>query len=145
MASRSAVRGIRYRVQRALTNLLDNAIKYSYVGIRRETGKPHEVRVWFTISDGYAKIMMENFGIGFTKEKLEALAQYGLRGKVGDRWIARTGYGLGLPLAIEVFEELGGWIHITSEPAAWATEAEIDNYHRYITQVEAALPIARRS
>jgi signal transduction histidine kinase len=139
------VRGIRYRVQRALTNLLDNAIKYSYVGIRRETGKPHEVRVWLTISDGYARIMMENYGIGFTKEKLEALAQYGLRGEVDDRRVARTGYGLGLPLAIEVFEQLGGWIHIMSAPASWATEEERRTYHRYITQVEAALPIAKRS
>jgi signal transduction histidine kinase len=138
------VRGIRYRIQRALTCLLDNGIKYSFVGQRRDGGGLHEVRIRVIIADGYVKVTMTNYGIGIPEEKLGAIRTYGLRGEVPDERRPRLGTGLGLPYAIDVFEEFGGWIHVTSLPASSATEVERRKYHRYITSVEAALPVTRR-
>ncbi|MBZ0285045.1 MAG: PocR ligand-binding domain-containing protein [Anaerolineae bacterium] len=135
------VRGNRYRVQRALTCLLDNAIKYSFYTQRRDGGGLYEVRVWFAVEDGYTKVTMRNYGIGIPEAKLANLREYGLRGNVPDKRKRRLGTGLGLPFAIDVFEESGGWIHITSIPAISATEEERKTYLRYITTVEAAMPI----
>jgi signal transduction histidine kinase len=140
-----SVRGVRYRLQRALADLLDNAIKYSYVGLRKETGTLHEVRVRLNVAEGYARVIIENYGIGFTPDKLAALAEHGVRGEVKDYRLARPGSGLGLPFAIEVFHEMGGWINVSSLPAISATEEEIRSYHRYKTAVEAVLPLATRS
>jgi signal transduction histidine kinase len=138
------IQGIRYRVQRALTCLLDNAIKYSYYGQRWDGGGLYEVRVWVVIENGYAKTRIRNYGIGIPEDKLNAIGEYGVRGNVADKKMTRLGTGLGLRIAIDAFEELGGWIHLTSMPAKSATEDERNTYHRYITTVEAALPIARR-
>jgi signal transduction histidine kinase/ligand-binding sensor protein len=137
------VRGIRYRVQRALNCLLDNAIKYSYCGQRREGGL-YEVRVWIIAEDHHVRVSISNYGIGIPEEKLSAIRGYGFRAAVADKKKSRLGTGLGLPFAINVFEELGGWIHLTSVAAESATEGERSTYHRYVTTVEAALPIARR-
>jgi signal transduction histidine kinase len=138
------VQAIRYRVQRALTCLLDNAIKYSYYGQHRDGGGLYEVRIGVVIEDGYVKTIMRNYGIGVPKDKLQALGEYGFRGEIADKKKPRLGTGRGLPFAIDVFEESGGWIHVTNSPADSASEQEKKSYHRYITTVEAALPIARR-
>jgi signal transduction histidine kinase len=138
------VHGERYRVQSALTCLLDNAIKYSYSGYRGGTGLLYEVRVYVETTKEHVKTTIRNYGIGIPEDKLEAIKGYGYRGEVVDKDRPRLGTGLGLSYSIEVFEGLGGWIHVTSVPAKGATEEERKNYHRYITTVEAGLPISRR-
>ncbi len=138
------VHGVRYRVQRALTRLLENAIKYSYAGTSLVTGKLYEVSVGVMTQNDYIKTVMTNYGIGIPEEKLDKIRQYGYRGQVVDEKRVRLGQGLGLPFAIEAFEELGGYINLTSVPSETATEEERKKYLRYITTVEAGLPITRR-
>jgi signal transduction histidine kinase len=135
------VRGIKNQVQRALTCLVDNAIKYSY----SDSAGIYQARVEVIADDNYARIIINNFGIGIPTHKLNALKEYGLRGDVVDGQRSRLGTGLGLPFAMDTFEKFGGWIDVISLPANQATEEEIKTYHRYITTVEAALPILRRN
>lgn len=139
------VRGSRYRIERALTCLVDNAIKYSFRGWRQEISRLYEVRIGVIVEENYIKVMLNNYGIGIPKEKLEAIREYGFRANVIDEKKKRLGTGLGLPFAIDVFEESGGWLHIDSVVAESATEEEKKIYLRYVTTVEAVLPILRRN
>jgi signal transduction histidine kinase len=141
----SYVYGVRYQVQRALTCLFDNAIKYSYFGNRTDEGGLFQIRVDLRVDGEYVKTTIKNYGIGIPEHKLKALRDYGIRGNVYDSKRTRLGTGLGLPIAIDAFESFGGWIHISSVPVDSAIESEKQKYHRYITTVEAALPCSRRS
>jgi signal transduction histidine kinase len=131
-------------VKRALICLADNAIKYSYIGQRRNSSELYKVRVKVMIEGSHVKITFINYGIGFPREKFERIRDYSIRGQVQDAMKDQPGFGLGLPYAIEVFEKLGGWIEVTSVPSKSVSEDEKQNYLRYITTVEAALPILPR-
>ncbi len=133
-----------YEVKRALNCLADNAIKYSFRGQRHDFSGLYEVRIKVMAADNYVRITLVNYGVGFPQEIFERIRDYTIRGKVQDTKKDRPGFGLGLPYAIEVFEKLGGWIEITSVPSKSASEEEIQNYLRYITTVEAALPVITR-
>ncbi|HVM72954.1 MAG TPA: PocR ligand-binding domain-containing protein [Anaerolineales bacterium] len=130
--------GKKGRIQRAITCLLDNAIKYSY------SGNIYEARIEIKMEFNYAKIILSNYGIGIPEHKLRALSEYGSRGNVEDGNIVRPGTGLGLPFAIDTFDDFGGWIHVSSMPDPRGNDEDKRTYHRYITTVEAALPILRR-
>jgi len=136
------VRGDEYRVRKALTCIVDNAIKYSYGLARRDGPAFYEVRIWLEVAGRHANVMVSNYGIGMPPKVLNAIKAYGTRGQIPDPKGVRLGTGLGLPFAIEVFERLGGWVHVTSIPAESASEAEIAAFHRYVTTVEIGLPVA---
>jgi len=133
------VKGIRYDIERAIFCLIDNAIKYSY----HDSNEIYEVRIRIKQDLNYAKVDISNYGIGIPSEKINDIEEYGVRGEVNDERYNRLGIGLGLPYSIDVFEEYGGWINIESIPSKFATEDEKKMYHRYITIVEAVLPIAK--
>jgi signal transduction histidine kinase len=139
------VRGVPAQVQRAFTCLLDNATKYSYRGQRSDGGGLFQVRVRVTEEQDRVKVQITNYGIGIPQDKLDAIGDYGLRAEIPDLKTDRLGTGLGLPIAIDVVEDLGGWLDVSSEPARSATEAEKHEYHRFITTVEVVLPTTRRS
>jgi signal transduction histidine kinase len=136
------IRGDEYRVRKALTCLADNAIKYSYGLAQRTESSVYEVRVWVEVAGRHANVMLSNYGIGIPPNVLKAFGEYGMRGKVADAKGVRLGTGVGLPFAIEVFERLGGWVHVTSVPAKSASKEEISKFHRYVTTVEIGLPVA---
>jgi signal transduction histidine kinase/ligand-binding sensor protein len=147
------IQGDRYRVQRALVCLVDNAIKYSYGGYRAKTDNGgyqirtsdlFEVRIEVLKDFDYVRMNIQNYGIGIPEEKLKAIRNYGVRAEVADQKRVRMGTGRGLAIAIEAFEELGGWITLTSRPAESATEEDKKEYHRYVTTVQAALSLRRK-
>ncbi len=133
----------RYRIQRALLGLLDNAVKYSYGGRRGRGGvQPYHVDVKVSNQGEFVRTLISNYGIGIPKGKLVRIREYGGRGGVTDYKRDRGGSGIGLPYAIDEFAAAGGWIHITSRPADSATDEEIRRYKRFVTVIEAALPRA---
>jgi signal transduction histidine kinase len=139
------VRAVRYDLQRALLCLVDNAIKYSYIGTHCD-GSPFEVRVSTELVQGdrYVEALISNFGVGFPMDRLAEFQAVGGRGNVRDPRAVRSGSGLGLAYAYEVFEELGGYIHIESAPSPYATPREKANLLGFKTDVRAALPLAGR-
>jgi signal transduction histidine kinase len=76
---------------------------------------------------------------------LDAIREYGFRAEIRDSRRTRLGTGLGLPIAIDAAEDLGGWLYVSSTPARSATEEERRTHHRFITTVETVLPTMRRS
>ena len=113
----ATVRAVRYDLQRALQCLVDNAIKYSYVGTHSD-GSPFEVRVSTELvqDDRYVEALISNYGVGFPMDRLPEFQTVGGRGRVRDPRATRSGSGLGLAYAYDVFEAAGGYIHIESSP-----------------------------
>ncbi len=111
------VRGDGRGLQRAFSHLLHNAIKYSWerargtwVGVRLVAQKREDVPGWL--------VEIENYGVPIAKDELEAIFQFGYRGRLSqDR--ARVGTGIGLYDAKQVFEEAhNGLLELESHPAS---------------------------
>jgi signal transduction histidine kinase len=140
----AVVRANRYRLRRALTCLADNAVKYSYRG-RSGSGDLYDVRIECRADTEHVHVALTNYGIGIAKDLLAAIEEHGLeygqRQNVFDEKKLRLGTGLGLRFAIETCEAYGGWVVVRSAPARSASASEIAEYHRYVTFVEAVLPI----
>jgi len=122
----------------ALRNLLDNAIKYSYLS--------KEVRLSLGMVDSRsAKLDICNYGIGIPEELLSEIREIGYRANVPDLKAekagrVRSGSGNGLPIAIEEIAAHGGTLHITSQPAD--SDPRLP-YHRFVTTVTVTLPITK--
>ena len=99
-------------ISQSITNLIDNAIKFS--------GKAKKIVVKSFTEDQYLVISIQDFGIGIKKEEL---------GKVFDRFyrvgdeLTRTvkGSGLGLTLVKQIVEAHQGKVHVESEPGQGST------------------------
>ncbi len=99
--------GYRFRLEQALVNLLDNAVKFN-----RENGS---VRIeWARTKNGQVTISVTDTGIGIAQEDLK---------RVFDRFYrvdkARSrpagGTGLGLSIVKEVIERMGGTVSVESQ------------------------------
>lgn len=101
------VSGNRDMLLRALTNLLDNAIKYSDEGTT--------VEVWVGGAGGKVFIAVEDEGCGIPAEAMPRLFEpfFQVDGTYRD---ASRGVGLGLPFVRTVVERHGGSIDVTSAP-----------------------------
>jgi signal transduction histidine kinase len=101
------VLGNRDMLLRALTNLLDNAIKYS----------PEEtvVDVWIDAGDERISIAVQDRGIGIPADAMPRLFEpfFQVDGMYRD---ASRGVGLGLPFVKAVIERHGGSVDVTSVP-----------------------------
>jgi signal transduction histidine kinase len=97
----------RTALSQAVTNLVDNAIKYS--------GDSRKITVSASLEEKAVAIAVRDFGIGIDKEDIPRLFERFYRG--GDE-LTRTvkGSGLGLTLVKEVVNTHRGNIHIESEP-----------------------------
>jgi two-component system, OmpR family, phosphate regulon sensor histidine kinase PhoR len=102
-----AVVGYRFRLEQALTNLMDNAVKFN---------KPSgEVVVECGPAlDGQVKVSVADNGIGIPSEDLNRIFQRFYR---VDKARARStgGTGLGLPIVKEVVERMGGTVTVESQ------------------------------
>ena len=134
------VKGVRYFVQRAFVALADNAIKYSYSGMMCEGGL-FKVQVRLESHSQHVFTVFSNYGIGIPEADLERVKEYEYRSEISDQKKLRSGTGTGLPFANEVFTDAGGWLFIESRPAKQSDGEALQDYHRYLTVVEAALPI----
>jgi signal transduction histidine kinase len=112
-----AVSGLvdRYRLKQVVTNLLDNAAKYS------DPGRPITIRT--TIEGSYDQrkvhIAVQDEGIGIPPEDVPNLFQPYFRAtNVGRN---RTGLGLGLYLAAQFIGKMGGTIWVDSIEGAGST------------------------
>lgn len=136
------VRGDRHQLTRAMTNLVENAIKYSFGG-RLVAGsfELYTVRVSLdSRENNMVRVKISNFGVGIPPAMIEKIRSPGGRALVQDERRERPGTGLGLPSAIGILEEHGGWLSICSSPADNGPRLPEEEFHRYVTRVEAYLP-----
>jgi signal transduction histidine kinase len=104
------VRGDRERLKQVLTNLIENAVKYSAPGEQVEvTARAENGRVCVTVSDRGPGIASEQQGLIFEK--------FG-RANVGS---GKPGTGLGLFIARSIAEAHGGSLDVRSAPGQGAT------------------------
>jgi signal transduction histidine kinase len=96
----------RAAISQAVTNLIDNAVKYS--------GDSRKIIVGAFAEDRNLVIEVEDFGIGISKEEINKIFERFYR--VGDELTRQVkGSGLGLTLAKHIVEAHGGTIEVVSE------------------------------
>ena len=102
-----AVIGFRFRLEQAVANLLDNAVKFN-----REEGEV-SVECGYT-DDGRVRVTVCDSGIGIPSDDLKRIFERFYR---VDRARSRTagGTGLGLPIVKEVVERMGGSVSVESQ------------------------------
>jgi len=103
----SPIRVDRTRLQEALYNLLDNAVKYS-----RENG---EIRLSARQSDGEIELAVSDDGIGITKEDLPRIFERFYRADKARSPDQVRGTGLGLAIVKHIAQLHGGRVKAESE------------------------------
>lgn len=88
-------------VYRAVSNLIDNAVKY---------GQDKPVAVYVGTQKGCPYVSVEDFGIGINMEQQEKIFES--RYRIGSR--KKDGYGIGLSLVRHVAELCGGFVWVDS-------------------------------
>ena len=99
-------------ITQAITNLIDNAIKYS--------GEARNIIVRAFTEENYLIITVKDFGIGIKKEEVDKIFERFYRG--GDE-LTRTvkGSGLGLTLVKQIVEAHHGQVYVKSNPGKGST------------------------
>ncbi|MCL4818714.1 MAG: HAMP domain-containing histidine kinase [Vicinamibacteria bacterium] len=119
-----AVRADPARLRQVVTNLLDNALKFTPPGgsVRVEAARDPE-------QAGFARIVVEDSGRGMSADVLDHIFDrlYQVEG-VDDA--ARRGLGLGLYICRELVERQGGRIWATSVPGEGSTMTFTLPFHR---------------
>jgi len=106
------VRGDRDRLQQVLTNLLDNAVKFSPTG--------EEVRVNAYQQDSRVHIEVSDSGPGVPADQQRVIFEkFGRGHKAGSP--GKPGTGLGLFIARSIAEAHGGVVEVSSAPDLGAT------------------------
>jgi signal transduction histidine kinase len=102
----------RRAISQAITNLIDNAIKYS--------GEARTIIVRVFTEDPYLVITIKDFGIGIRKEELNKVFERFYRG--GDELTRKVkGSGLGLTLVKQIIKVHSGTVGVESEPGKGST------------------------
>jgi signal transduction histidine kinase len=106
-----AVRGDAERLRQVLSNLIDNAVKYSPAG--------GEVRVSTRAENGRVQVAVSDRGPGIPSGQQRLIFEKFGRAKLGDK--TKPGTGLGLYIARSIAEAHGGGIAVESVPDQGAT------------------------
>ena len=107
-----AVRGWERGVRQVLTNLIDNALKYS------RYATPPRVRIASTPVDGSIRVSVTDNGIGFEMKQHDRI--FGLFNRlVSDEEFEGT--GAGLAIVKKLVEKMGGRLSVESSPGQGAT------------------------
>lgn len=138
------VRVVRREVLRALTNLVHNAIKYSW---SHNNSKSPWITIRTSVANDQVYIEFKNWGVPIKTEEIEQelIFKIGYRGQLsGDR--GRVGTGIGLADARRIVRAHRGDLEVTSQPAV-ASRAVDDYSNPFITTVTIRLPLfdSRRS
>ena len=126
-------------VIRALSNLLHNAIKYSW---NRKEGEPPWILIRSRIDQNQVWIEVENWGVPIPKDEIDKglIFQIGYRGRLSsDR--GRVGTGVGLADARRVARAHNGEVIIKSHPAHPGGK-ENDYKQAFLTIATLKLPIS---
>ncbi len=99
----------RLRLEQVVTNLVSNAVKYGQ-------GKPIDLTV--EAGEGRARLVVRDAGIGIAPEHLERVFGRFERA-VSERNYG--GFGLGLWIARQIIEAMGGRISVSSQPGVGST------------------------
>ena len=129
-------------VVRALTNLLHNAIKYSW---HREYPKPAWVSIRSISQDGKVFIEFENWGVPISSDEIRdgAVFDLGYRG-LWSKDRGRLGTGIGLTDAKRVALAHGGDVLIESRPTRFSNVEAQDYYDQpFVTKATLMLPAAQ--
>jgi signal transduction histidine kinase len=105
------VRGDRERLRQVVTNLIDNAIKYSPGG--------DEVEVVVRPENGSVRIAVTDHGPGIPRDQQRLIFEKFGRAEVAGH--SKPGTGLGLFIARSIAEAHGGTLDVRSQPEAGAT------------------------
>lgn len=104
--SAGCIRGDRDRIGQVLSNLINNAVKYS--------PKAKEVEVNLELIDGSAKVSIKDNGFGIPQNKIhQVFDQYFRVGSEYEQGI--NGLGLGLFICAEIINKSNGQIYVKSE------------------------------
>ena len=96
----------------AITNLLDNAVKYS--------SEDSEIRVSHEKQENTVLVKIRDDGIGIPKNEQAKIFEKFYRGKSALDY-SSTGTGLGLAIVKQVVEAHGGKVQVESEPGRGST------------------------
>jgi PAS domain S-box-containing protein len=132
------IKVVRREVLRALTNLLHNAIKYSW---SRDKSKFPWVTIRTMVVNDEVHIEFKNWGVPIKKEEIEQelIFKLGYRGThSGDR--GRIGTGIGLADVRRVARAHRGDVYVMSQPAI-GKRADEDYTNPFITTVTMKLPL----
>lgn len=99
------------RIEQVMTNLVDNAVKYSPEG--------GTIRVSGQVSEDEVTISVADEGPGLDAEDMKKLFERFFRASSSRRRVAGT--GLGLPISASIVRAHGGRIWVTSEPGEGTT------------------------
>jgi signal transduction histidine kinase len=105
------VRGDADRLRQVVSNLIDNAVKYSPAG--------GEVRVATRAENGRVEVAVSDRGPGIPSEQQRLIFEKFGRAKLGDK--TKPGTGLGLYIARSIAEAHGGGLAVESVPDHGAT------------------------
>lgn len=106
------VQADRIAIAHVVTNLLDNAIKYS--------GEAKRAEIRIASEDGHLVIAVQDYGIGVAKGELRKIFERFHRG--GDPHTRTVkGAGLGLTLVKQIVQAHHGSVHVQSEPGKGST------------------------
>ena len=106
------VQGDRDHIEQVLSNLVDNAVKYSPAGGR--------ITVSFGEESGKVVLFVQDEGIGISREQQAAIFELFYRSP-GSQSQHAGGMGLGLYISNEIIKRHGGQIQVESNPGTGST------------------------
>lgn len=106
------VQGDRDHIEQVLSNLVDNAVKYSPTGGR--------ITLSFGEDSGMVALEVQDEGLGISPEQQEAIFELFYRSP-GARSQHAGGMGLGLYISSEIIKRHGGEIRVESNPGSGST------------------------
>jgi signal transduction histidine kinase len=133
-----AIKGDPDEIKRAIHNVLNNAVKYSY-GSGAKTDRFIRVRTKVPYDPGFRQrrlgIEFSNFGLGLSEAELKRVFQYGFRGQQATEEVA-VGSGIGLSEVKKIMTSHNGSVKLTSKLVHEGADAR----PTYVTTVTLVFP-----